>query len=87
MAQAPAWHPSNVEWIWTFRSPSALFSRELSDNVTKRECTHLEWINLNLDGCMIYLEPNALLIMAAGYEDGNDATSLRHDVVFRLALG
>jgi hypothetical protein len=27
-----------------------------------------------------------LLMIAAGYEDGNDATSLRHDPVFRMAL-
>jgi hypothetical protein len=28
-----------------------------------------------------------LLMIAAGYEDGNDATSLRHDPVFKMALG
>src|ERR671933_2563499 len=28
-----------------------------------------------------------LLMIAAGYEDGNDADSLRHDPVFKLALG
>jgi len=27
-----------------------------------------------------------LLMIAAGYEDGNDATSLRHDPVFKMAL-
>ena len=26
-------------------------------------------------------------MIAAGYEDGNDADSLRHDPVFKLALG
>ena len=28
-----------------------------------------------------------MLMIAAGYEDGNDAASLRHDPVFKLALG
>ena len=28
-----------------------------------------------------------LLMIAAGYEDGNDADALRHDQVFKLALG
>jgi hypothetical protein len=28
-----------------------------------------------------------LLMIAAGYEDGNDADALRHDPVFKLALG
>ena len=28
-----------------------------------------------------------MLMIAAGYEDGNDATSLRHDPAFKLALG
>jgi hypothetical protein len=27
-----------------------------------------------------------MLMIAAGYEDGNDADSLRHDPVFKLAL-
>src|SRR5215210_361491 len=27
------------------------------------------------------------LMIAAGYEDGNDADSLRHDAAFKLALG
>jgi len=27
-----------------------------------------------------------LLMIAAGYEDGNDATSLRHHPVFKMAL-
>ena len=28
-----------------------------------------------------------MLMIAAGYEDGNDADSLRHDPAFKLALG
>src|SRR3954470_23579555 len=28
-----------------------------------------------------------LLMIAAGYEDGNDADALRHDPLFKLALG
>ncbi len=28
-----------------------------------------------------------MLMIAAGYEDGNDATSLRHDPVFKMAQG
>ena len=28
-----------------------------------------------------------MLMIAAGYEDGNDANSLRHDPAFKLALG
>ena len=28
-----------------------------------------------------------MLMIAAGYEDGNDAASLRHDPAFKLALG